>query len=549
MNARTHPDLSRSDPLSLPPVPPPAPDGHRVRDLLLVALFVLAVALPGLALLLTASRTTTRFENRPAAPWPSDLGRGFTVAFERALADRFGGRDELVRLHHSIKARLFRVSPVSKVLIGRDGWLYYTGDDGRALDRVFRRHPPPTAAGTAAIVDGIRRRAAFLAGHGIAWRLVVVPDKYTVYPQHVPASLQPLSPVSPLDAVLAALPPELRAQVVDLRGPLREAARERLVYYRTDSHWNVNGGWVGYQQILAAMREATGRPARPVTPLPPEVADRTTSGDLAKMLGITDRYVEPDPSLRMPEGYRHCAVDEAGRPPGWGVARQVLRCPGAEIARAAVYHDSMGYVLLSHLPNEIAESLWIEGRRWDLAQLQRDRPEVLVDEIVERNLAQIADTSFLDAAGAPPAAPSTTQAWRTGLPSSYPGDGRRTESCALDQVDGAAIDTVATAAAGAPLRAEGWAADAGKAALPLSAWLVLQDGTRALHVPLELGRPRPDVAQATGRPTLVDAGWRLQAAGGALAPGRWRVSVVWQDFQGWAACDTRRTLQVEAGGR
>lgn len=540
---------ARPDPLSLPPVPPPAPAHHGWRDRLLVALFVLAVALPGLALLVTASRTTTRFENRPAAPWPSGLGRGFTVEFERALADRFGGRDALVRLHHRIKAELFQVSPVSKVLIGRNDWLYYLGDDGRALDRVLRRHPPPTAAETAAIVEGIRRRAAALRARGIAWRLVIVPDKYTIYPEHVPPSLQPLSPVSPLDAVLAALPPSLRSMVVDLRGPLREAARERLVYYRTDSHWNVNGGWIAYQEILAAMRDATGRPAGPRQPLPPEYADRTTSGDLARMLGITARYVEPDPALRMPAGWQACALNEAGQPPGWAVARQLLRCPGAGIARAAVYHDSMGYVLLNHLPNEIEQSLWIEGRTWDLAHLERERPEIVIDEIVERNLAMIADTRFLDNGGASPPAGTQAQVWQPGLPASYPGRGRLTQSCALDQINGKSPDEGTSVQAGAALQAEGWAAHVETSALPLSAWLVLQDGSRSFHVPVQTGRARPDVAAATRRASLVDAGWRLQAEGGALAVGRYQASLVWLDFQGWTVCDTRRAVQVESAAR
>lgn len=536
---------ARPDPLSLPPVPPPAPERHRWRDRLLVALFVLAVALPGLALLVTASRTTTRFENRPAAPWPSGPGRGFTVAFERALADRFGGRDELVRLHHTLKAQLFQVSPVSKVLIGRDDWLYYLGDDGRALDRVLRRNPPPTASETAAIVEGIRRRAQALQERGIAWRLVVVPDKYTVYPEHVPASLQPLSPVSPLDAVLAALPASLRSMVVDLREPLREAARERLVYYRTDSHWNVSGGWIAYQEILAAMREATGRPVRPREPLPPEYADRSTSGDLARMLGITERYTEPDPALRLPAGWHDCARDESGRPAGWGVARQVLRCSGAEIGRATIHHDSMGYALLSYLPHHIGQSLWVEGRSWDLAHLESERPEILVDEIVERNLAMIADTRFLDNGLAVAPAARRPQAWQPGLPQGHPGSGRRTDSCALDQWNGKAADMGISARAGDAIHAEGWAAHVERSALPLSAWLILQDGPRAVHVPVETGLARPDVAAATRRSSLVDAGWQLHAEGGALQAGRYRVTLVWLDFEGWASCDTRRTVQVE----
>ena len=73
------------DVLALPPVPPPAPAGHPLRDRVIAALFAIAIAGPGLALIGTWSRTMTRFENRPMAPWPAPaLAREFAPAFDRA---------------------------------------------------------------------------------------------------------------------------------------------------------------------------------------------------------------------------------------------------------------------------------------------------------------------------------------------------------------------------------------------------------------------------------------------------------------------------------
>ena len=111
---------------------------RRARQLL-IAVFALALALPGLALFDTGARTMLQFENRPAAPWPSPRtlltdAREFTLAFERAFAERFGGRDALVRLHHLVNVELFGVSPVSAVMLGRHGWLYFLGEHGTEFD-------------------------------------------------------------------------------------------------------------------------------------------------------------------------------------------------------------------------------------------------------------------------------------------------------------------------------------------------------------------------------------------------------------------------------
>jgi len=166
------PSPSAPDPLALPPVPPPALATHPWRDRIVTALFALAVALPGLALVATWSRTTTRFENRPTAPWPAwstaaTKPRDFTAAFERAFADRFGGRDALIRLHHGVKAVAFGVSPVPNVMLGREGWLYFLGEDGKSLDRHFRGSEPFTDLEVDALVTELGRRRDFLAARGI----------------------------------------------------------------------------------------------------------------------------------------------------------------------------------------------------------------------------------------------------------------------------------------------------------------------------------------------------------------------------------------------
>ena len=106
--------MMATDPLSLPPVPPPALADHPWRDRAMTVLFALGLALPGLALVFTWKATTTRFENRAMAPWPApEFARSFAPAFERAFADRFGGRDFLVRLHHGSLLRTFGVSGAS----------------------------------------------------------------------------------------------------------------------------------------------------------------------------------------------------------------------------------------------------------------------------------------------------------------------------------------------------------------------------------------------------------------------------------------------------
>ncbi len=536
-----------TDPLALPPVPAPAAATHPVRDKVLLWLLALSLAMPGLALVVTWSRTNTLFENRPAVAWPTPFGAGFTAAFERAFADRFGGRDQLIWLHHAAKVGIFGISPVNKVLVGREGWLYYAGDDGREFER--RRAPVDgsSAKQAAAVADGIGQRVRYLAERGARYVMVVVPDKQTIYPEHLPAAHQRRTGVSPLDVLLATAPPEIRRHIVDLRPALLAAKHERQLYFRTDSHWNESGAWVGHLETLAAVRRELGlpQPARPAMP-PVRPAGRV-DGDLVKMMGVGSGLVEPALGLVRAPGWTDCARSASGAPLQWGAPMQALRCPTAALGKVAIYHDSMGIGLLPLLANEFQESLWVSDRKWNLAQLAAAGPAVVVDEVVERNLAAIADTSLPSAPPPPPA--ETPAPWAPGPPPGLAAQARVAGVCSLDRVDGQALSGSAAPLPRRTVLVEGWAADVDGSSLPALAWLVLESGGASVHVPLELGRPRPDVAAALDQPAMATAGYRVKADLAALAPARYRAWLVWVGASGWSRCDARRTLLVDGAAR
>jgi hypothetical protein len=396
--ARPYRMPATTDQLALQAIPPPAATSHPGRDRIFACLFVLMVSLPGLALISTGDRTTTQFENRAAAPWPTWSPalslREYSASFERAFGDRFGGRDALVRLHHSVLVEAFHTSPVPEVVLGYDDWLFLTPGykdfsvDAESVVRMPRRRD------YASIVAGIGRRINYLHAAGIDYLLVVVPDKQTIYMEHYPTHMREQQKDSLLDAVLAHLPSEWRSHVLDLRAPLRAAKAERQVYWRTDTHWNYTGGWVGYQAILAVLKHAAGAPAA-LSTMPHIMPWGDTSGDLAYMIGLPARFTEPSFALGRESLAWLCASTLTGEIPSWDPVSQTIYCPSAGLGSVAIYHDSAILVVRPWLSREFLVSRWVRGREWNLDLLAADKPEVLIDEIVERNLPALADTSFL----------------------------------------------------------------------------------------------------------------------------------------------------------
>jgi alginate O-acetyltransferase complex protein AlgJ len=232
------------------------------------------------------------FEKRATAPLPAPPGtlselRTYPARFELYFDDHFGLRDQLVRLDHFAKVIGFGVSPVSKVLIGTSGWLYFKGEDSKAFDRWYRGSDPFSDAEIAALRDELLRRNDFLASKGIPFLVAVVPEKYSMYPEFLPGWAARLTAQNALDGIASDLAKHPRLHFIDLRAALQAAKPTARLYYRTDSHWNFFGAGVGYSVMMDEVARLL--PEIRVVPVrqPPYVAGVDYySGDLAEMLGL-----------------------------------------------------------------------------------------------------------------------------------------------------------------------------------------------------------------------------------------------------------------------
>jgi hypothetical protein len=360
---------------------------QRWRDIVASIAFVVAIAVIGFAAFVPRHRTTVANENRTLASWPTHASRDFTHAFERAFADRFGARGALLKLHNHVLVRVFDVSPARNVLLGRDGWLYFKGEEGTSFDRYFRGTPRFDDADIARIVAELSRRHAWLAAHGIAYVVTIAPDKATIYPEHLPRWATRTASQAPLDRLSIALR-AAGVPYVDLREPLRAAKTRERVYYMTDSHWNYLGARVAYGALMTAIARSVAPASVAIAPvvLPAYVRGQDVySGDLARMTGDSAHFREADiaPLGKVLASRKsRCAqrVDSGDEP---DVERYACDRAGTLPALLA-YRDSMAIPLIPMLSENFARSVYVSSHRLDPAQVLRERPTVVVEEMVER---------------------------------------------------------------------------------------------------------------------------------------------------------------------
>ena len=374
----------------------PAPADHPGRDAMVSIVFVAALFAALAGVLLHRDLAVTRFENRTTAPWPGwPDGRRprteWTKAFEAAFADRFGARDPLIAMHHALLAVGLHVSPVPKVLMARDGWLYFKGEDLQAIDRDFRGVVPYPPEQPAAIASELEHRRMLLAARGIPYVVLIVPDKATVYPEHLPAWVT-RAPRTRLDALFAALKAYPELDVVDPRAALAAAKPQMQRYFRTDSHWNYAGGLVGYALLMQHVgRAVPGFTAAPA-PQPAYEPGDVYSGDLAQLLGLPHWFQEPDVlpfGKVLADQSRRCA-----RPIPDPVEPLVQGCDWPGLPRAVVYRDSMFDLLIPPVSENFSRVVYYAGHTMRMADIEREHPAIVIEEFVERAMhAVLADRS------------------------------------------------------------------------------------------------------------------------------------------------------------
>ena len=255
-----------------------------------IVIIVILLAVPMLVQAMQTPQIVSEGEARvlsPAPAWPQSLAqwRAWPREVERYLADHFGLRDELVRLHGMLRYAVVLPSD-ARVIIGREQQLFLIGDNTieQATGRVLR------TVEIEAFADRAAQLEAQLRSSDAHFLVAIPPNSATILRARLPTWAAEEPAVSEYDLMMTALA-QRSVTAVDLRPALAAANSIWPVYRRTDTHWNRLGALVAYNAVV----EALGRPdwtidqrrvLRGFEPVP--------GGDLARLLAVSSVVVDED---------------------------------------------------------------------------------------------------------------------------------------------------------------------------------------------------------------------------------------------------------------
>ncbi len=387
---------------------------HRIRRSLTGGLaatfFCVSLVIPAAAWLIGIDYIPDLTENRRPAPAPKTLStlvawQAFPKALEAYWNDAFGFRQLLI-LWNGIAHYKLGVSPSPFALVGGESWLFFSGDG------VVEKHRGQIVLSSEQLEKWkltLEARRDWLANLGAHYLFLVAPDKDSIYPELFPARFDSIGP-TPFDQLLAYLRGRSNIDVLDLRPALisTKTAASPL-YLRSDTHWNDQGAYVGYREIIRRLQTwFPGLKARELTTFGSKLSD-SWCGDLGMMTGLCgfvaerERQLVPSPGIAvrdLPAGNicspaaTRCLglTSDNGSNPRAVVFHDSFLVPSdqrmgaGQLARVDRYHPPISTLDIGRLLGEEFSRSVFAWQHFDSGLVERERPDVVVEEMVERFL-------------------------------------------------------------------------------------------------------------------------------------------------------------------
>lgn len=318
-------------------------------------------------------------ENRVLAG-PPELSRANLKNIPSQTEDYIGDhapfRNLWLNAYAAVNLYLFdSIDNTAVVTGGEDGWLFYTGENTvnemlgielftqEELEQILQK------------LLAVRERYVEDADDFV---LFVAPDKEKIYQEYLPGCYANQTGTSKAGELVRYIREHSDIKVVYPVEELRAAAAEFPMYYKTDTHWNRIGAYVGSQPLIAAL----GGETQPWQGLSMDVQERGP-GDLALMghvLSLLENEIEPYYT-----GYHDEAEIDLLEEDLTGSGLRRTRTEHAPDSRSlTIVRDSFGDAMNLVLCKYFSQVTCVNWEKIGPVDMRSHQSDIFVYEVVER---------------------------------------------------------------------------------------------------------------------------------------------------------------------
>lgn len=353
-----------------------------------VILFTLLLLIPAVSMPFFSGSPNT--EKRSLARFPKlisgsgKLNDQFGDELSSWAGDHIGFRSVMINGNVWLQTQLLGRSPEESVILGKEGWLYYSDTLNDYLNI------PTMSSRNAA---NVARTMALLQEHaesqGSEFVVALIPNKNSIYGEYMPAIFR--NNVRDQQGNLELIQQAMAAEGVNfanVQQALESEASTRTagssLYQHADSHWTYEGALLGYRTIFAKVLFPTD-PFDGLTFRARSDWDADLSGMLyaSKAEPAVQQYPDID--------FTYEVTSDSARVDAIALETHNEEGSGSVV----IYRDSFLNTMQVFVAGSFENAFFSRSFPYDMTLADERQPDVTVVEIVERNLGTLAQQAPL----------------------------------------------------------------------------------------------------------------------------------------------------------
>ncbi len=320
-----------------------------------------------------------------------DRFRKYIYDFDQYYKQNFGGRPALLATYNKFNISVLKTSPNPNfIVLGKDGWMFLSNDADNVMNQTLRydRYNP-------SLLDSIARNwnetISTFKSIKIPLYTCVAPNKHRIYPQFLPDRLQ--SNLTSVDSKLSQVQKRLASEsntpnILDLKSGFPPQSKlTPFLYHKMNSHWNDLGAYYGYVALMKTIKnnfpDVTILALDQFKQIYLEKKD-LNFGQMLQTDGIEKTFVlQPKFNITSVQTPNQLTIPE-------GVNYEYeLRFKNTNATckyKLLVFRDSFTDALVPFLSESFSEVVLISSKTIDYGIVERENPDLVVYEMVERRL-------------------------------------------------------------------------------------------------------------------------------------------------------------------
>lgn len=337
--------------------------------LIFISIFIVLCLIPSVGMLIFGEAQPAANEvltGRPSVTTRSgELNLSFLSDVSDYIADRFAFRQELATAWAGVNAKLLGTSVEEQVILGSDGWLYFSDTlpdyMGQGMSDTELRY----------LANDLALMQEYIVSQGKHFIFTIAPNKNSIYSEHMPEYIENRHSESNAARVGAYLD----AAGVNYLDLLDILGNEENLYFKTDTHWNSRGAALAADGLLNMLDRGGDYSTASFA------VSEEHRGDLYEMLYPAGRATETATVYGGEFSYV-CESD----PNGGNAITIKTSCDGGS-GGLMCWRDSFGIALYPFLAQSFVAATFSRSADYNLTLA--DSADTVIIELVERNLSNI----------------------------------------------------------------------------------------------------------------------------------------------------------------